>query len=129
MAEWPTERASGFLNSVSTDTSVRSFWQKMFDKVYSGQLDTWDYQWIYSIMKSRGLCIHPQVNMIKNVGFDSRATHTRSGENHLSIEAQSIKLPLKHPGKIEIDALGDQILAQRFFRKRTIFEKIRQRFL
>jgi hypothetical protein len=44
---------------------------------------TWDYQWNFTIMMNNGLCIQPESNLIKNIGFSS-GTHYSSNENRYS---------------------------------------------
>ncbi len=60
---------------VHNESSAR-FWQKGFQQTYSGQIDTWDYQWVYAIWLNKGLCILPDRNLVQNIGFDAQATHT-----------------------------------------------------
>ncbi len=37
----------------------------------------WDYQWLFCMQISDGLCIVPSVNLVQNIGFDENATHTK----------------------------------------------------
>ncbi|UOQ67212.1 nucleotide-diphospho-sugar transferase [Hymenobacter volaticus] len=47
-----------------------------FKKVKGGVIDTWDYQWFYSLLKFNAVCVTPQYNLIQNLGFNSDGTHT-----------------------------------------------------
>lgn len=47
-----------------------------YELVKLGEIDTWDYQWMFHIWNKEGLCITPKVNLVKNIGFDASATHT-----------------------------------------------------
>jgi hypothetical protein len=38
----------------------------------------WDYQWAYAIWRNNGISISPNISLVKNIGFDERATHTTS---------------------------------------------------
>lgn len=49
---------------------------KCFQAAFDG-MDTWDYQWDLSILVNHGLRIVPRINLIKNIGFNNNATHTR----------------------------------------------------
>ena len=40
-------------------------------------LDTWDVQWLYSQWRYGGFALTPGRRMTGNIGFDSRATHTK----------------------------------------------------
>jgi len=52
------------------------FWKSNLLKVRRGEINTWDYQWHYSIRKKRGLCVIPNKNLVKNLGVNRNATHT-----------------------------------------------------
>jgi hypothetical protein len=52
------------------------FWKSNLLKVRRGEINTWDYQWHYSIRKNRGLCVIPNKNLVKNIGVNRNATHT-----------------------------------------------------
>ncbi|MGY2133417.1 nucleotide-diphospho-sugar transferase [Hymenobacter sp. HD11105] len=58
-----------------TDTHA-DFFYPVIKKVKLGEIDTWDYQWLYAMVKSQGLGLVPEVNLVKNIGFDKSATHT-----------------------------------------------------
>ena len=77
---------------------VQRFWMKNFRDVRNGSLDTWDYQWIYSIWSNGGLAIRPNINMIKNIGFSQDATHTtKTNPLFNSMVAENISWPIRHP--------------------------------
>ena len=86
-----------------------------FDLVYSGKLDTWDYQWQYCIWQNKGLCIKPNVNTIVNVGFDDMATHTKTRLKLLDkLTYGEIEFPLKHPDDIHIDETYEKLILAEF---------------
>lgn len=79
----------------------------MFDKFLrtrSGELDTWDYAWFFSILKNNGLCIVPKVNLVRNIGFDDTGTHT---SKELAVyrhnEISSLGAHLVHPTQFTPD--------------------------
>lgn len=60
--------------------------------------DVWDYQWQYSVMKHRGLCISPAVNQISNLGFGDDATHTTDSTSFVARALTgSMPFPLVYP--------------------------------
>jgi len=74
-----------------------------FDKVKQGKLDTWDYQWQFSVIYNQGLAIWPHVNMIKNLGFGEGATHTQWQYSFEAfLKTYEMYFPLKHPANIEL---------------------------
>ena len=60
--------------------------------------DVWDYQWQYAVLKHRGLCISPEVNLISNLGFGDDATHTKDPDSIVAYASTAkMDFPLKHP--------------------------------
>lgn len=76
MTDYPTQRIK-LINQLVHNENSRFYWRKAFDETYAGKIDTWDYQWVFSIWLADGLCILPAVNMISNIGFNHDATHTK----------------------------------------------------
>jgi len=64
------------INKIFTRKEDKRYWINIFNKMYNHEIDTWDYQWAYTIMKNNGICINPTKNLIKNIGFGEDATHT-----------------------------------------------------
>lgn len=51
-------------------------WALKLQRASDGSLDSWAFQWLYTILMKQGACITPKFNMIKNIGFDQSATHS-----------------------------------------------------
>lgn len=79
------------LSNIFSDAFVLDTWVEIFKNVKSGKIDTWDYQLAFINYFNNSLSINPNVNLISNIGFGNRATHTFEA-NH-----QYANLPL---GKI-----------------------------
>lgn len=56
--------------------SETSYWKQRLIKTYQHKIDTWDYQWSYALWAHKLKAIVPTKNLISNIGFDHRATHT-----------------------------------------------------
>ncbi|WP_044212784.1 hypothetical protein [Flammeovirga sp. OC4] len=70
------------------DREQEYYLRYIFDSVYNKSYkSTWDYQFIFSFLKSDALCIKPYKNLITNIGFGEDATHTKSG---VSLESHEI---------------------------------------
>jgi hypothetical protein len=85
------------------DKKWNEYWCAQFCRTAFGQIDTWDYQWIFNILEKRKVCISPSVNMVENIGWGPGATHTLElnplmKKNHRS----EMHFPLKHPDVPEI---------------------------
>ncbi|AHM61598.1 hypothetical protein D770_16720 [Flammeovirgaceae bacterium 311] len=89
--------ANGFLRN-NFSGAVEKRWKKNLDKVLSeNPPSVWGYRWLYSTWKEGGLSITPNASLIKNIGFDERAVHTKSSDNVFSkIELEEIS-EIVHP--------------------------------
>jgi hypothetical protein len=65
-------------------------------------IDTWDYQWLYAILKNNGLCVIPKCSLVSNIGFGTDATHTKGGSGSGCTKRYEM-LVLKHPAKISLN--------------------------
>lgn len=87
---------------------VRKHFAKRFDAVKYGNKDTWDFQLAHLCFQLRAHCINPSNNLVANVGFDERGTHTRTKGDSLTPPACKMEFPLRHPESIEIDGCADR---------------------
>lgn len=108
--------------SISVNYRIQEYFQKLFEMVSKGKIDTWDYQWLYTCWKYGGLCISPNVNLVTNIGFGKDATHTRQENSTLSnIRNLSISFPLVESEKIEIDRKADYRTFRKVFKPKKGF--------
>ncbi|MCB0531784.1 MAG: hypothetical protein H6574_06235 [Lewinellaceae bacterium] len=70
------DAGSGF-SAISASTTARLYLYDKFASTRNGEIDTWDYAWFYTILKNKGACLNPTSNLVRNIGFDQEATHTR----------------------------------------------------
>ncbi|MCH7850068.1 MAG: nucleotide-diphospho-sugar transferase [Nanoarchaeota archaeon] len=79
------------------------------DLTYYKNFDTWDYQWVFSIMINNALVVVPNKNLVQNIGFENTATHTKySLDNEFHLPLEKIKFPLKHPPYVIRDHESDR---------------------
>ena len=119
ISEWPTWKEKEGLAQLS-DGSVGfvSYWRDIFDKVYKGGIDTWDYQWMFSCWKKKSLTILPKNNLVYNLGFDSSdATHTTGGEPGYVTDSspKDLDFPLMHPICVERSCVADVLIDSSVF--------------
>ncbi len=86
----------------------RQLWLDRFLLIKKQAINTWDYQFIFTIWENKGLAILPNVNLISNIGFHGNSTHTND-PNHIyaNIPSQNI-IPLNHPLVIERNLTADE---------------------
>ncbi len=89
---------SNKIDSLFNISREKKYWKEIIKKVKENQINTWDYQWTYSIWTNGGLSILPNQNLIKNIGFDSQGTHTNNNGNIFSkMKSTEINGSLVHP--------------------------------
>jgi len=85
----------------------RSYWLQTFKRVQLGEINTWDYQWAYTILKNKGKTIIPKTNIVTNIGFGDKATHTGNTNDRLgSLETSGIE-NIKHPSHQDVHNNAD----------------------
>jgi len=96
MKTWPEYKKLNLIRSVCEDLYEQKYWINIFDTVFSGAVDTWDYQWLYTCWSQNGLSILPDSNLISNIGFGRGATHI-SGESPWARLSVTDIWEIKHP--------------------------------
>jgi len=97
MSEWPAFRDDKRSRVSMGGWLKHAYWADNFQRTWSGEIDTWDYQWIFSVWKRGGLNIIPASNLIENLGYGQEATHTRHTQPSFVKPAQELGFPLIHP--------------------------------
>lgn len=118
MKTWPSARDNDFLfDAANGNSAFLDYWYDIFEKCFNEEIDTWDYQWTYSCWVQNGLTIIPKKNLVKNIGFDSEATHTKKADNRVSSLANtSIGFPLSHPFAVVRDYHADYFTDKHIFK-------------
>jgi hypothetical protein len=129
-ATWKRAWACYDYNMYDLDTHSKSVFFKKYaplelmNEVKKGDVDTWDVQWFYSVLKNHGTVITPNVNLVKNIGFNKNATHTNiSIPDFIRYSRDgNLVFPLKHPVKISLNLRADKFTA--LFVHRIIMPRI-----
>jgi len=97
--DWPSQKQL-VLSHIGSNKATKRFWTDVFDKMFRKEIDTWDYQFSYLLLKNKGKCIVPRVNLITNVGFGVDATHTFDIDSDASNRRRfDMNIPLNHEFK------------------------------
>lgn len=116
MKTFPENKEKEFLNDIFSNKKARNYWLKRFEKAYNGEINTWDYQWTYSIFSRNGISILPNENLISNIGFGNQSTHTAKMNNKMAnLPLGSITFPLTHPSEIKINMQADDYTFKTIF--------------
>lgn len=107
------------------------YWLKILHKCEADgpNRSYWDYQLHLCLMYSNKIHISPFMNLISNIGFNERATHTTDSQSKYANKPTHSILPLRHPERIVIDhSMDNRPYQVPFFKrmKRIIFAILRR---
>lgn len=93
----------------------QTYWKNILTKLQNNTLNTWDYQWTFSIWNKNGLCIVPNQNLVTNIGAGKDATHLTGTDNKfVNLKTGSI-LPLIFNDTFKINKAADAYTAKHMF--------------
>jgi len=115
MKLWPEIRDGGWLDGLLGDKKSVRYWKKIFENVYQGKIDTWDYQWVFACWTQSVMAIMPIVNLISNIGFGPEAVHTTEKNTFSEMKTEPMIFPISHPPYILRDSVADSITENRMF--------------
>jgi hypothetical protein len=133
LRSWPSFRDSSLFSSVIHDKCMRFYWSAKWDlSLSNNEVTWWDYQWVYTCMSNGGLSVHPNFNLILNIGTGPDATHTTG--NIISTALSDEPAPaICHPSFLISDLSADLYLFDHVFggiqvrRKRTLLYRLYHR--
>jgi hypothetical protein len=114
LKEWDELKKNDWLTSIfpNRDLLVKGL-TNMFDKACAGY-DDWSPAFLFALLKNNLVNIHPAENMITNMGFGERATHT-----HRMTPSSNLLLGSgwshHHRALIKHDAAADQLIFETLY--------------
>jgi len=108
ISDWPSRRNSSWLKDVTHGFIISKFWKYIFDRLYGGKINTWDYQLTYASFKNHGLNIIPSVNLVTNVGYGADSTNIKKLNITIGVPTSSMQFPLVHPKHFVVDDIADR---------------------
>jgi len=112
---WPEWSQTNDWLEMIQDPIERNYWSQIFEQMYAGKIDTWDYPWTASIWYNGGLTATPNVNLVSNIGFGPDATHTKSVGSSLIAKSTGAIGILEHPAEIVHDKDADRYVFDNTF--------------
>lgn len=97
------------------------------NELISGKIDTWDTQWLFINFINNFYCISPNIDLIKNIGFNSSATHTNSSPPGYFKKNRNgnLRFPLKHPSRLMFNDVADEHAAAYVFNLKNASYKLK----
>jgi len=105
---WPDWKVSPGWKEFWPDVIERRYWEKIFDRMYRDEIDTWDYAWTASVWFQDGLTVTPNVNLVSNIGFGPDSTHTFNTGSPFAEMATKAIGDLRHPELVAQNAAADR---------------------
>ena len=104
---WPKQ---GFCKLFpNAEKTEKAYWNRIFGRVASGELSTWDYCWISWFWMQGWVSITPAQNLVRNVGFGPDATNTRDVLVKTGMERDELlSPPFDGPKEIKADTELDR---------------------
>jgi len=111
------ERNNIWKSNVFTRTEVlpKEYFQKAFEEVANGEIDTWDTQFQYLLWQKKQMVVVPSKNMIKNIGWRQGA-HTHFKDHDHELRTSEIQFPLTRPETEDRDLKADRIIERKSYR-------------
>jgi hypothetical protein len=70
--------------------SERRFWNSRLKLITGKAIDTWDYQWMFSIWRAGGVSLNTNSNLVTNIGFNATSTHTVGRSPYLTVDRRNV---------------------------------------
>jgi len=97
------------IKKILNQRTTQKRWLKIFQNACEDKINSWAYVWTYACWNQKGLTCIPNINLISNIGFDDRGTHTTNQNNKLAnISTKEMVFPLSHPKSIEVNRKADK---------------------
>ena len=129
MKLWPEVRDGGWLQDILGDVKAVQVWTKVFQAMYDGEIDTWDYQWIFTCFIQGCLGVVSNVNLVSNIGHGVGGTHTGSETSPFgNIPAEAVSFPLRHPKLVVRNCQADDFTQNTLFDYApSLFKRVKRR--
>lgn len=127
MTEWPRYHSQKYLNHIYGHSKIAGFFQDLFQKTYSNQLDTWDLQWVYTCIFNHGLSICPKYNLVSNIGVTGSHVENVGRFHYMPVRALDATT-LSHPVRVMPDIILDKMAFDEITKRESILMKIRTLF-
>ena len=89
---------------------------KRLRKVANEELDSWAYPWLAAQLRCGGLSVTPRANLVSNIGFDGRSTHTSNPNSPFANKVcEDAFLNYTEPAGISLDPRVNRAVFDLFF--------------
>lgn len=100
ICDWSEKKVPQSMKAFMNEREIKNY-LRLFDSVYTHEIDTWDYQLQYLLFQKDGLAIVPCKCLVKNIGFGPDATHTKTVPVKLYSEDHEMSFPMHIPSCVK----------------------------
>jgi hypothetical protein len=83
MEQWADSEMKRHVRDFLADDNQYEYQKRAYQRTYEGKIETWDYQWGFAKHINSGLSIVPARNLVRNLGFGTKATNTLEKQSAL----------------------------------------------
>ena len=85
-------------------------WKNAIGKIQNRVVNTWDWQWYFSLSFQNQVCIFPKTNLVSNVGFWRNSPNNFAPGKTVYLANDEINFPLEHPKYMVVDKFFDNVI-------------------
>ena len=100
---------------LKSNPTLEPYWKNVFYLVKDKKIDTWDYQYNYLLLKYNGKSILPNTNLVRNIGFNEEATHTKNSLIYYNYQDFGSIEKIIHPSNKSINVEADRFTYETYF--------------
>lgn len=109
------EQVEEVLRRECSSRATRDYWRRKFEATRSGEIRTWDYQWVYTLWQRGGWAVTPTRSLITNIGFGTESTHTTASvAGYAPLAAQAVAPEMAVHENVDRSSLAGEIFARLF---------------
>ncbi|MDA8387627.1 MAG: hypothetical protein M0Z58_03045 [Nitrospiraceae bacterium] len=123
MTTWPKIRDGKWLRDFLGNKRAARYWSGMFNALYEGKKDHWDFRWTFACWRHRALTVLPNVNLVSNIGWGKEAQSAKDPKNILAaMRTGPMEFPLSHPPFLLRDSAADNFTERNIFSRSCAWE-------
>ena len=124
MALWDSRKVRERIRDVLADNDQFEHRKHQYQKARCGDLDSWSIPYGFMTLRNSGLSVVPSRNLVTNIGYGERATHTTRNDPEYD-ERFELKFPIKNNPFVAVDREYDRRVYEQK-RRLTLFERLRR---
>ena len=129
MAKWPKVKAEKKLRPLFSNSLQYKLFVRDADKIHAGLVDTWDLQWVFTILDNQGVGITPKGNLIHNIGCGREdATHTKDNSREVS-EYGEFSFPIRFLEDTTVDKEYEKHYTKKFYGIKRVWNAVKQKLM